>query len=202
MTFSLQAQEKIRVACIGDSITEGAGLADSLTYPRQLQTLLGDRYEVKNFGVGGRTLLKHGDFPYWQEAKYREALAWKPDVVIIKLGTNDSKPQNWIYSGEFEKNYRDFVKSFSPVSANIFVCTPIPVFREAWGITETIVQDEIVPTVKEIAATEKLNLIDLNAAMNDKGELVPDGVHPDEGGAAVIARTVFEALNQYELAGH
>src|SRR5438270_834071 len=83
----------IKVACVGDSITQGSGLQEN-TYPLQLQRMLGSNYEVRNFGVGGATLLEQGDKPYIQQKLYQDSLAFQPDVVVIMLGTNDSKPQN------------------------------------------------------------------------------------------------------------
>src|SRR5689334_14820626 len=80
-TAIVYSQTKIKVACVGNSITEGAAIETGKRYPDQLQTLLGDNYEVRNYGLGGRTLLKKGDFPYWNEAKYKEVLEWNPDVV-------------------------------------------------------------------------------------------------------------------------
>jgi lysophospholipase L1-like esterase len=62
----------VRVACIGDSITEGAGTENGKSYPAQLQNLLGPSWQIGNFGLSGRTLLKKGDFPYWNEKKYQE----------------------------------------------------------------------------------------------------------------------------------
>src|SRR4051812_42639772 len=48
-----------KVAAIGDSITAGAGTLNRTTdsYPSQLAQMLGDQWEVKNFGVTGATLL-------------------------------------------------------------------------------------------------------------------------------------------------
>ena len=64
-------QEKIRVACVGDSITFGSGIQDRNTnsYPAQLGRLLGEKWETRNFGVSGATLLKNGDKPYWKQVK-------------------------------------------------------------------------------------------------------------------------------------
>jgi acyl-CoA thioesterase-1 len=194
----LHAQQKIKVACIGNSITEGQAIQDeSMRYPQQLQKLMGDGYDVRNFGVSGRTLLRRGDFPYWQEQKYQDVLAWAPDVVIIKLGTNDSKPQNWIYSDEFEGDYRDFIRSFKdlPGKRKIYICTPIPVFQDAWGITESIVKDEIIPIVRAVAKSEKVMVIDLYTPMIGKDALVPDGVHPGAEGATVMANEIFKVIN-------
>src|SRR5579863_8364775 len=60
----------IRIACVGDSITAGLGVATGKSYPSQLQALLGDKWQVQNFGVSGRTLLKKGDHPYWIEKAF------------------------------------------------------------------------------------------------------------------------------------
>ena len=66
-----------------------------------MHRLLGPGYEARNYGVSGRTLLKKGDFPYWNENAYRQSREWNPDIVVIQLGTNDSKPQNWRHSTNF-----------------------------------------------------------------------------------------------------
>jgi hypothetical protein len=81
-------KETIRVACIGDSITFGGGVHDRTknSYPVRLGKLLGKKWETKNFGRSGATLLKKGELPYWRVPEYRQAMAYKPHVVIIKLG--------------------------------------------------------------------------------------------------------------------
>jgi acyl-CoA thioesterase I len=195
MLSCVQAQQ-VRVACIGDSITEGAGIETGKKYPEQLQRLLGAGFEVQNYGLGGRTLLKKGDRPYWNEARYQEALAWNPQVVIIKLGTNDSKPQNWAYKTEFEADYRALIQSFKALAAKptIYLCTPIPVFKDRWGIREQIVHDEVIPMIKQIAAAEGLKIVDLYTAMTGETALVPDGVHPDATGATVMAHEIYQVI--------
>jgi acyl-CoA thioesterase-1 len=197
-SLAAAAQQKIKVACVGNSITEGGDIETGKRYPDQLQAFLGDSYEVRNYGIGGRTLLKKGDFSYWQEQKYKEVLDWAPDVVIIKLGTNDSKPQNWIYSEEFEQDYRAFIQSFKHIKGHrkIFVCTPVPVFQDAYGITATIVQDEIVPIVQKVAKAEGVVVIDLFAALSGKSEMFPDGVHPNADGAKFMAEEIYKVLRQ------
>lgn len=188
------AQSKVKVACVGNSITEGAGLKQ--TYPEVLQVLLGDQYEVKNYGVSGRTLLKKGDLPYWKEDKYQEALAWNPDIVIIKLGTNDTKPQNWQYGKKFVKDYKALVKSFKqlPSKPQVYLAYPVPVFEDKWGITERIVTEEIVPAVKKVARKTDVKTIDLFTPFLGKADLTYDGIHPNDAGAALLAKEVYEAL--------
>lgn len=191
---------KIKVACVGDSITEGQELGKN-TYPHQLQGLLGNSYIVKNFGVSGRTLLKKGDFPYWNERRFKQAQAFEPDIIIILLGTNDSKPQNWQYKDEFYQNYCAFIQVWKELSSQpiIYICYPIPVFQDAWGITTNIVKNEIIPIISQIAQDENLEIIDLYKALTSQSELVPDGVHPNQKGAGLIAQAVYEQIQNAKI---
>ncbi len=196
-TLSLaQAQSKIKVACVGNSITEGANIEAGKRYPDVLQNLLGSGYEVRNFGLGGRTLLKKGDYPYWNEKLYADVLEWKPDMVIIKLGTNDSKPQNWKYKDDFVTDYQALVQSFKALSSTpkIYLCLPVPVYKTAWGITEEIVKGEVLPLVKKVAKKEKVKVIDLYKALSGHAEMLPDGVHPDAAGAALMAEAIYKKI--------
>ena len=195
----INAQEEIKVACVGNSITEGSGLKK--TYPQALQEMLGEDYEVRNFGVSGRTLLKKGDRPYWNEAKYAEVLAWNPDIVIIKLGTNDTKPQNWKYKKEFVKDYVRLVKSFQklPSKPKIYICKPIPAFEERWGINE-VALNEMMPAIEKIARKTKVEVIDLYTPFQGKADLTYDGIHPNEEGAALLAAQVYKAILEDKVA--
>ena len=78
--FMSQAQ-KIKVACVGNSVTYGYGIKNRETncYPAQLQQMLGDAYEVENFGHSGATLLNKGYRPYTQQEAYQKALRFAGD---------------------------------------------------------------------------------------------------------------------------
>jgi len=186
----------IRVACVGDSITQGAGTKPGKSYPSQLQAILGDKWQVKNFGVGGRTLLKKGDHPYWVEKAFKNAQDFKPNVVIIMLGTNDTKPQNWAHRDEFYADYKELVETFKnlPGKPRVFICLPCPVPEPGnYDITEKNVRLEI-PWIRQLAAEEKVGLIDMHAPLAGKPELLPDHVHPNVAGAAILAQTAADAL--------
>lgn len=186
----------VKVACIGDSITEGAGAEQGRSYPSQLQELLGDKWKVGNYGVSGRTLLKKGDFPYWNEAKYQNALKSEPDVVIIMLGTNDTKPQNWAHEKEFVADYTELVKSFQdlPSKPRIYVCRPVPVPGEGnFGINEKNLK-EWIKRIDKLAKEMDLGVIDMHKALDRKDELLPDRVHPNTEGAGEMAKAAFEVL--------
>ena len=192
--FVALAQSDIKVACVGNSITEGAGLEQ--TYPQALQEMLGEQYEVRNYGMGGRTLLKKGDYPYWNEAKYEEVLAWNPDIVIIKLGTNDTKPQNWQYKDEFVKDYVKFIKSFKklPSKPKVYIAYPVPVFEDKFDISKEVMDNEMLPAIKKIARKAKVKTIDLYKPFLGKADLTYDGIHPNDAGAALLAQEVYKAL--------
>jgi alpha-L-fucosidase/lysophospholipase L1-like esterase len=193
-------KRSIRVACVGDSITQGAKLAKGMTYPEQLQQMLGSPWIVKNFGKSGRTLLKQGDFPYWNESIYQDALQFAPDAVIIKLGTNDTKPQNWKHISDFKNDYRALVESFRSLQTKprIYICTPSPVVDPgAFDINNAGVLEEVV-WIKELATELNVGLVDMNAAFAGKSNLLPDKVHPNEEGATLLASAAYSALTGKE----
>lgn len=138
--------KSVRVACVGDSITQGHGVDSGRSYPSQLQEMLGSTWLVKNFGLGGRTLLRKGDLPYWRESAFGEACDFQPDVVVIMLGTNDLKPNNWIHRAEFVSDYQDLVETFQELKSHprIFLCTPPPIPDPGnYGITEAELQEQL-----------------------------------------------------------
>jgi lysophospholipase L1-like esterase len=191
-------KEPVKVACIGDSITEGSGLPDPAknAYPGQLQALLGDKWKVGNFGVSGRTLLKKGDYPYWNEKAYQNALGFSPDVVIIMLGTNDTKSQNWKHEAEFSTDYAELVKSFQALASKprIYVCRPCPVPEPGnFGINEKN-NKEWIKRIDKLAKDMDLGVIDMHKALEDKPQLLPDRVHPNVEGAGEMAKAAFKAL--------
>src|SRR5436309_12171710 len=173
----------VKIACIGDSITEGAGLGNPSveSYPARLQRLLGTNAVVRNYGVSGRTLLKEGDFPYWKEPFFKQSHDWQPDTVIIQLGTNDSKPQNWRYGTNFVSEYEQLVASYSSLTSGprIFVCTPCPVYGSgAYTISPSIVASNIAPQVWDMSKRLGLGLIDLDTRLGDMSAGFPYIVHP------------------------
>lgn len=189
----------IRVACIGDSITEGAGTSHPVfeSYPAQLGARLGTRYEVRNFGVSGSTLLDQGDKPYRRESAFITARAFNPDVVVIALGTNDSKPQNWVHRDQFVADYVALIRQFRdlPSHPRILICQPMPAWPpSAWGISPEIIAGDLHRMIAEIAAQENVKLVDLYAPMTKYHKFTPDHVHPDARGAAILAKTVAHAI--------
>jgi lysophospholipase L1-like esterase len=215
---NLQApkEDAIKVACIGNSITDGHGInfAPVNGYPAQLQKLLGNDYYVKNFGVSARTMLNKGDYPYMNEMAWKDAVAFKPDIVIIKLGTNDSKPENWQYNAEFKQDLQQMITTLRPdllkpvkkgkknkkqvvknEGPQIFLCTPIPAFKSTWNINDSIIANHIIPIQQQVAQEYNLQVIDLHSLFGDgKGTMLNDGIHPNEKGAQKMAKIIADAI--------
>ena len=120
-SFKAPRKDAVRVACVGNSITYGARIKNQShdSYPAVLGRLLGDKYWVKNFGVSARTMLNKGDHPYMKEQAYQQALAFNPNIVVIKLGTNDSKSFNWVYKADFIKIHRPWLTPLKPFPHNL-----------------------------------------------------------------------------------
>lgn len=193
----------IRVACVGDSITAGVGATKGNAYPAQLGRMLGEKWIVENFGVSGATLLNHGNHPYQKTGAFKKALASRPDVVIIKLGSNDTKPNNWKLKDEFVSDYKDLISQFAqlPSKPRIYVCYPAFVPGQGnYGINEAAVLEQI-NMINRLSWGEKLSLIDIHGALKDHPEMLPDRVHPNTDGATVMAKTVFQALTGKEFTG-
>ncbi|HAY78253.1 MAG TPA: sialate O-acetylesterase [Planctomycetaceae bacterium] len=186
----------IRVACVGDSITAGVGAARGKSYPAQLGQLLGDRWEVRNFGNSGSTLLNKGNKPYQKQKQFSGALAYNPQVVIIMLGTNDTKPNNWKLKDQFVADYLDLLGHFSKLEAKprIFVCYAVPVPGKGnFGINEAGVQEQR-PMIAKIAKQAEVGVIDMHAALADRPETLPDRVHPNTEGAGLMAKAAHAVL--------
>jgi len=187
----------VRVACIGNSITAGFGIKDAVhkSYPAQLQLLLGDGYEVRNFGVSSRTLLNKGDRPYMKEKAWRDAQAFCPDIAIVKLGTNDSKPENWQYGDDFEHDLDSLVSVLK--GAKVFLCTPIPAFKTTWNINDKVIVDSIIPVIRSVAHARHLEIIDLHTLFAVDGDKMQrDGIHPNADGARRLAELIAPFLRR------
>ncbi|MCC8071280.1 MAG: GDSL-type esterase/lipase family protein [Bacteroidales bacterium] len=194
------AQERpVKVACVGNSVTYGYTLANRETdcYPSVLQRMLGPGYEVANFGHSARTLMHSGNLPYTAEATYQNALAFAPDIVIIMLGTNDTKPDNWAHAEDFVPDLQAMIADFQLLESKprVILCTPATVFRaDGEGINETTLANGVIPAIKEVASTLDLPLIDIHTLTGEMGDHFPDGIHPDPIGARTIATAVYTAI--------
>ena len=195
------AQKKIKVACVGNSVTYGAGIdnREVNSYPAQLQRMLGEDYEVMNFGKSGATLLNKGHRPYCEQEEYKAALDFAGDLVVIHLGLNDTDPRNWPnYRDNFVSDYLALINSFRQANPDcrIWICrmTPIshrhPRFKS--GTRDWYRMEQTA--IEEIARLADTGLIDLQAGLYNRPDLLPDALHPTAEGAGILARTIYQEL--------
>jgi sialate O-acetylesterase len=166
--------------------------------------MLGDGYQVRNFGVIGATLLRNGEKPYYKTQPFTDALKFAPDVVVLMLGANDAKPQNWgPHKGEFEADYRWLVKQLQGTNPNqkMFLCRPAWVaYGGRYGITDAVLLLEI-PIIDAIAASVHATEVDMHAALQGHAMLLPDTVHPSKAGAELLARAAYKAITGNDFHG-
>lgn len=195
------AKQPIRVACIGNSITYGAFITnrEKNCYPAQLQYYLGEEYEVKNFGVSGRTTLSKGDLPYIKTDQFKESQEYLPNIVLIKLGTNDTKPQNWIYKDEFMNDYQALIDTYRNLDSHprIILLTPVRCFLpDDAQIKAKFIANDVRPMVEQLAWKNNLEIINLFNLFGDQwtAHYMPDKLHPSSIGAGMMAQKIGEYL--------
>ena len=199
-SFIFAQGDTIRIACIGNSITEGDGLKIKTldSYPPQLKMLLGENYKVFNFGKSGRTMLKNGDAPYWNESAFTEALNSDPDIVTILLGTNDSRSVNRaLIDDYFYSDYQAMIDTFAQLDRNpqIWVCYPPPSFSDNFNISDSIIVHKIRPNIDLLLDNNpEISFIDFYNILLNKSHLFPDGIHPSVDGAWEMAKILADSL--------
>lgn len=193
--FPASAEEKIKVACVGDSITEGWASTnlDTQSYPAHLQKLLGDGYDVRNFGIGGRTAMKVADgmTPYWNETFFTQSKNFNPDVVLLMLGTNDVVTNNWNDGETYYTDLKALVETYQNLSSSptVYLATPSTAFDAAHPEK---LQNKAVPIVKQVAQETGATLVDINALTANNGAYYPDGIHPSDEGYYRLALMFYE----------
>ena len=189
-----------RVACIGDSITWGFTLLNpwKQSYPALLQEKLGPDYQVRNFGYNDASARFDADTPYVTKRVYRDSLEWNPDMVLLMLGTNDTKTRNWDPE-IFRLDYRKIVDSYLalPSHPRVILIAPIRIFlilgRPILGVRPDNMVEGVRPTIREISQDTGLQLVDLQNLFTDN-TYCRDGVHPQRAGAQMLADAIYSAI--------
>ena len=161
---SCKQNKPVKIAFLGNSITIGSGLEfpETECYPsligQKLNEQFNGKYVIENYAVSGRTMLRMGDNPLWDEPQFSASLAFSPDIVYIMLGTNDSKPQNWDSFGtEFMADYQAMLDTFKTVNPNVkfILAYPPPAFEVQWGIRDSVIVNGVMPVVSALIEKNK-----------------------------------------------
>lgn len=197
---------KIKIVCMGDSITEGYGLGEdqSFCYPSILQELLGDNYEVYNKGVSGscttNTCNEQGQvvgMPYQRQPRYTEALELRGDIYILMLGTNDAQdgsyddiegqdPCNILteYAKQFPYYMQSIIDDIHKANkqAVIYLVKPVPVRKCIWRKHQQRYLDRLLPYYQTIVeSNDNMHLIKLYEAFCNYKEVPIDELYQEDG---------------------
>lgn len=190
-SLDYNSTKKIRVACIGNSITE------LTSYPINLQIRLGSNYRVENFGSSGATVLIDTYTPYIYQTAFFNAKNFLPDIAVVMLGTNDARTDNF---KSIENFFSDYVKLISAIQGlnnkpKILLVKPPPIFDNNLGLEVTNFSEKIIPLIEDIANDLSLPIIDVYGALKDHPEYFPDGVHPNNEGSSFITIEIYNAID-------
>jgi lysophospholipase L1-like esterase len=161
--------------------------------------MLGSNYIVGNFGVCGSTVSLNSETPYMtpymNQSRFQDVLEFKPDIIVIMLGTNDANPEISA-EGSFKEDYSQLVTSFQQLEGRqlIWIVKSPPIFTDNPNYNNTYLASTILQCIDKLADQMNLPIIDMYSAFNNHSDYFMDGVHPDSNGAAFIASKVYAAI--------
>lgn len=177
----------IRIACFGDSLTEGYGLDHDAALPVVLERRLRDdgyRITCQNFGVSGETSTDGLD-------RLEQVLASEPDIGVVEFGANDC----------FVGDPVDLIRASLSTIIEAFQAREIPLLLV--GITALTNMDDrykeaFDPIFGELADKYGVPLYPdiLSSYFGNSMLTLMDGMHPNEQGVEAIARDIYPQLKE------
>ena len=186
----LHSTNQIRIACVGDSITQ------STQYPLDLWDSLGSNYMVGDFGIGGAAVAQSTGMGYLHLSGLEVAKRFQPNIVIIMLGTNDAYTTLNETDSAFIADYVTLVGEFQAIGSKpaIWLVEPPPIYDNTVRLSNDILVHKVIPNIQQVASQTHLRLIDSYSPLVNHPELFLDGVHPSADGARVIAQIIYSTL--------
>ncbi|MBL9204898.1 MAG: hypothetical protein JNN01_07420 [Opitutaceae bacterium] len=212
----VRAEDPLRVACLGDSITHGARVKPATeSYPARLQERLGSNFVVKNFGVSGATMW-HGGRPS-AFAQLPPATEFAPHLVIVMFGVNDTRSEGvdyWDHFDEFETDARKLIDALLglPTRPRVLLCTATAHVSDLPGMTPERSASvalrsprllEVRAKLESVArayAERGVELVDLYAVTAVRRDgFDADGVHLNQVGYSLLADTLLPRVRATAL---
>ena len=198
----------VRVACVGDDTTWKCFRSPGEEYPAKLQEMLGNKWKVGNLGIHNGTVINQTLRAYAKNDWFPRVPAFEPDVVVILLGGNDARKDNWVHKADFVKDYTALVEKLRalPSKPRVFICRTLPVFtRDPQNQTDVDAQREQLPLLDKLAVDLGTGLIDTytpflgeeTAKADAQGAtrlFIGDGSNVTAEGAKILATEVYAAL--------
>jgi lysophospholipase L1-like esterase len=193
-------ERKIRIGWGGDSITRGCGVVDASwdAPPAVLKRILGLGYKIFNWGINGATLLKRGYSPWWKSTYFSRAQRDEYDIGIIALGTNDTSKRDRRWYGDMIYDAKDLIGIFqnSPGHPRVIVLLPIALPADQ---DDDALVNEVNPRIRQAAEEMGVEVLDGHPLFMEGGLqrtefYIPDCIHPNEVGSAMIAKAVAEFI--------
>jgi len=211
ITFSYESgamitpKKEIKIACLGNSITEGTDAGDRVNkgYVGLLEQMLGEDYQVRNYGYSGSSACQNTSKPYYPSIYFTSAINFQPDIVTIGLGTNDSKTDIWAkgsFAANFKTDYTFLVNSFAFLKSKpkVYICIPPPIFPSTrWTQQPDTLSKKIIPKILEIAKEKGLEVIDFYSPIINHNEYfaAADQLHPLAIGHQVMADQAYKVIS-------
>lgn len=213
---------KIRIACVGDSITYGVGASNQAisSYPAQLKRLLGKNYDVQNFGRSSSYMINPVDYPdykyaasrsvaYTSTTEYQNSLKYTSDIVFICLGANDAYISN-TNSGVDQARYFyesavKLAKTYQSLDSKPEVVFVYPPARYDAQYRIDYIKSTIIPMIDAAAGECGCEVIDLFSITEEYAKskntqyITSDGIHLADDGYTVMATAIYEKASAYRI---
>lgn len=184
--FTSYSHAQKRLIVLGDSLTEGFGVAKESAFPAVLEKKLhaiGKKdWAVINAGVSGSTTASGPSRLKW-------LLKSKPDMILLVLGANDG-----LRGLKVEESQKNLAGTIEMAKANkVRVVLGGLYMPPNYGKDYT---EKFKKMYASLAAQYKLTFIPFvldKVGGNPKYNL-SDGIHPNEEGHKIIAENVFEVV--------
>lgn len=213
--------KNIKINFLGDSITQGVGVSNiENIFSNRIQRETGA--VCRNYGVGG-TKIQKMVFQYEDERTNRDFIMRvddmdpEADVIVVFGGTNDwgegdaelgcmSDRTPYTFYGACHTLFTKLINKYP--NAEIIVITPLHRRRENEPLADGLrhiennaVLVDYVNILREVAEYYSLPLLDLwscgrfqPAVEVNKEKYMPDGLHPNDDGHAIIASRIINFI--------